>query len=109
MPSATFSSRSWSRILALKAVIGQKSIQELSQYHKRLAEMYPKEYFGAYRELIYPYAECRMGRDHYREVASILKDMKAIAGFEAEAQEILERLRKENKRKPAFIDELKKL
>jgi hypothetical protein len=94
---------------ALKAVIGQKSIQELSQYHKRLAEMYPKEYFGAYRELIYPYAECRMGRDHYREVASILKDMKAIAGFEAEAQEILERLRKENKRKPAFIDELKKL
>ena len=94
---------------ALKAVIGQKSIQELSQYHKRLAEMYPKEYFGAYRELIYPYAECRMGRDHYREVASILKDMKAIAGFEAEAQEILERLRMENKRKPAFIDELKKL
>jgi hypothetical protein len=94
---------------ALKAVIGQKSIPELSQYHKRLAEMYPKEYFGAYRELISPYAECRMGRDHYREVASILKDMKAIAGFEAEAQEILERLRKENKRKPAFIDELKKL
>ena len=71
--------------------------------------MYPKEYFEAYKELIFPFAECRMGREHYREVVSHLKDMKAIEGFESDVQQIVERLRRENKRKPAFIDELKAL
>jgi len=50
-----------------------------------------------------------MGREHYRDVASILKDMRGIKGFESDVQEIVERLRRENKRKPAFIDELKEL
>jgi hypothetical protein len=50
-----------------------------------------------------------MGREHYQDVASILKDMKGIKGFESEVKEIIERLRRENKRKPAFIDELKAL
>jgi hypothetical protein len=35
--------------------------------------------------------------------------MVGIKGFESEAEEIIERLRMENKRKPAFIDELKGL
>ncbi len=94
---------------AVEVVITQKSIRCLSQYHRKLANMYPKEYFNAYRELIYPFAESRMGRDHYREVASVLKNIKAIPGFEAESREILERLLRDNRRKPAFIDELKKL
>ena len=94
---------------ALEEVMAQKSIRSLRGYHKKLANMYPKEYFGAYKELIYPFAECRMGREHYQDVASILKDMKGIKGFESEVKEIIERLRRENKRKPAFIDELKAL
>jgi hypothetical protein len=60
-------------------------------------------------ELIYPFAESRMGRDHYREVVSHLNVMAGIAGFESEMQQIIERLRIENKRKPAFIDEMKAL
>ncbi len=94
---------------ALEEVMAQKSIHRLRDYHKKLANMYPKEYFEAYKELIYPFAECRMGREHYRDVTSILKDMKGIKGFESDVQEIVERLRRENKRKPAFIDELKAL
>ena len=93
----------------LREVMAQKSVSQLERYHKKLANLYPKEYFGAYKELIYPFAECRMGREHYREVASILKDMKGIKGFESDVQQIVERLRNENKRKPAFIDELKEL
>jgi hypothetical protein len=94
---------------AVGVVLAQKNIYSLMDYHKNLANMYPKEYFRAYEELIYPFAECRMGREHYRDVASILKDMKGIKGFESDVQEIVERLRRENKRKPAFIDELKAL
>jgi len=94
---------------ALRVVIAKKSIEELRAYHRELADLYPKEYFGAYRELIYPFAGSHMGREHYRDVASVLKKMKKIAGSEAEFQEILARLLAENKRKPAFIDELKKM
>jgi hypothetical protein len=94
---------------AIGEVMAQKSIHSLRGYHKKLANMYPKKYFVAYKELIYPFAECRMGREHYREVVSILKDMKGIKGFEYDVREIVERLRRENKRKPAFIDELKGL
>ncbi|VVB64980.1 Uncharacterised protein [uncultured archaeon] len=92
--------------LALREVMAQKSIQSLRTYHRRLADLYPKEYFCAYKELIVPYAESRMGREHYRDVASILKEMKGIKGFESEVREIVEQLRRDNKRKPAFIDEL---
>jgi len=35
--------------------------------------------------------------------------MKGIKDFESEVQEIVERLRRGNKRKPTFIDELKTL
>lgn len=42
-------------------------------------------------------------------MASILKDMKGIKGFESGVKEIVERLKRENKRKLAFIDELKAL
>ncbi len=94
---------------ALREVMAQKSIQSLRTYHRRLADLYPKDYFGAYKEQIVPYAECRTGREHYRDVASILKDMKGIKGFESEVREIVEQLRRDNKRKPAFIDELKAL
>jgi predicted secreted protein len=94
---------------AIREVTAQKSISSLRAYHKNLANLYPKEYFEAYKDLIFPFAQCRMGRDHYREVVSHLKDMKAIEGFESEVQQIVERLRSENKRKPAFIDELKVL
>lgn len=94
---------------AMRLVTAEKSLSTLRAYHKKLANLYAKEYFAAYAELIFPFAECRMGRDHYREVVSILMAMKAIEGFESEVQQIVERLRSENKRKPAFIDELKAL
>jgi len=94
---------------AMRLVMAEKSLSTLRAYHKKLASLYAREYFAAYAELIFPFAECRMGRDHYHEVVSILMAMKAIEGFESETQQIVERLRSENKRKPAFIDELKAL
>lgn len=94
---------------ALEEVMAQKSIHSLRAYHGKLANLYPMQYFAAYKELIHPYAESRLGREHYRDVVAILKNMVGIKGFESEAEEIIERLRMENKRKPAFIDELKGL
>jgi hypothetical protein len=94
---------------AVREVLAQRNIHSLRAYHKELANLYPKDYFTAYKELIFPFAECRMGREHYQDVATILMDMKGIEDFQSEVLKIVERLRRENKRKPAFIDELKAL
>jgi uncharacterized Zn finger protein len=94
---------------ALGEVLAKKNISTLSMYQNKLAHLYPEQYFNAYRELIFPFAEEEMGRRHYKEVVSYLKSMREIEGFEGAVQEIVERLREENKRKPAFIDEMKNL
>jgi uncharacterized Zn finger protein len=94
---------------ALSEVLAQKSFRTLSRYQNKLAHLYPAQYFNAYRELIFPFAEKEMGRRHYQEAVSYLKRMKEIKGFEGAVHEIVERLREENKRKPAFIDEMKEL
>ncbi len=94
---------------ALHGVLAQKSIYTLGGYHNQLAHLYPEQYFNAYRELIFPFAEGETGRRHYKEVVSYLKRMKEIEGFRGEVREIVERLREEYKRKLAFIDEMKEL
>ena len=94
---------------ALGEVLAQKSIRTLSRYQNKLAHLYPEQYFNAYQGLIFPFAEKEMGRRHYQEAVSYLKRMKEIEGFKGEVQEIVERLREENKKKPAFIDEMKEL
>lgn len=94
---------------ALRDVLSLKNIYTLGEYQGELASRYPEQYFNAYRELIFPFANRSMGRRHYQDVVSYLRRMKDIKGFEGDVQEIVERLRKENKRKPAFIDEIKNL
>ena len=91
---------------ALRAVLAAKSLAVLRSYQSQLADRFPKDYFNAYRELIIPFASSRTGRSHYQEVVRILQKMKEIEGFGLELQEIVERLRRENSRKPAFIDEM---
>jgi hypothetical protein len=50
-----------------------------------------------------------MGRKHYPEVVFYLKQMKNMEGYEWSVFEIVGQLRREHKRKPAFIDEMKEL
>ena len=94
---------------ALKEVLARKSLHTLSRYYKPLAEKYPSDYFNAYKELLFAHADARMGRDHYREVASELKKMKAVKGFEKEFEEYIKMLRERYAKRPAFIDEMKQL
>lgn len=94
---------------ALREVLSRKSVRSLSRYYKYLAERYPKEYYTAYKELLLPYADARTGRDHYHEVASELKKMKAIKGFEKEFAGYINIFRERYARKPAFLDEMRRL
>jgi len=94
---------------ALKEVLRSESLEMLGQYHKQLSARYPSEYFEAYKQLIVPLVDSRMGRDHYRDVVRQLKRMKEIRGFESEFNQLKRFIKEKHARKPAFQDELKKL
>ncbi|MDG7037884.1 MAG: SWIM zinc finger family protein [Nitrososphaerota archaeon] len=94
---------------ALELVLSSKSLGTLDRYYGQLSERYPREYFHAYEELVPRYAEGGMGRDHYRQIVRELKMMKGIKGFKAEFDLLLRRLRERHARKPAFLDELRRL
>jgi hypothetical protein len=94
---------------ALKEILATRSLSTLSLYQRDLSFLYPEQYFNAYRDLIIPFAEMGMGRKHYQEVVSYLKRMKSIEGYEGAVSEIVGRLRIDQRKKPAFIDEMKEL
>jgi hypothetical protein len=93
--------------VALKRVLESRSLSLLAKYHKDLSGRYPNEYFQAYHDLIHSFAGKDTGRRHYQEVVSYLRKMGEIRGFESEFAEFIGRLRQENRRRPAFIDEMR--
>ena len=92
---------------ALQHVLAQKNLHTLAWYHKELSGRYPEKYFNAYRELIIPFADSKMGRPHYREIARYLKQMKQIKGFGNELSELVDLLKERYTKRPAFLDEVK--
>ncbi len=94
---------------ALKEVLARKNLYTLSKYYKQLAERYPKDYFNVYKDLLLPYADSRMGRDHYHRVVSELRKMKGIKDFEKEFEEYIEMLRAKYAKRTAFLEEMKRL
>lgn len=94
---------------ALKEVVKARSVRTLSKYYRQLAERYPADYFRAYKELISSDLDRGTGRDYYREIASHLRKMKDIKGFEGEFAEFIRILREKFPRRRAFLDEIKRL
>jgi hypothetical protein len=94
---------------ALVEVLARHNLNALRLYHNDLASRYPEQYFNVYRELIIPFANKGMGRKHYQEVVSYLKQMKSMDGYKGAVSEIVGLLRIEHKKKPAFMDEMKGL
>lgn len=92
---------------ALERVLQSGSLLTLKMFHKDLAVRFPEMYFKAYKELIIPFADSRMERAHYREVAWYFKLMKRIKGFEEEFRELVGLLKAKYKNRPAFLDEIR--
>ncbi|MCK4224923.1 MAG: SWIM zinc finger family protein [candidate division Zixibacteria bacterium] len=94
---------------ALEQVLAQKNLYTLAHYHKDLSGRYPEKYFNAYKELITPFADSKMGRPHYREIARYLRQMKQIKGFENERKKLVNLLKERYIKRPAFLDEVKRV
>lgn len=93
---------------ALRAVINTNSLDVLNSYHGVLSDKYPEQYHNAYQELILQDAERSMGRSHYRKIAAYLKRMKSIKGFKSEFEDFIKLIREKYRKRPAFLDEIKK-
>lgn len=91
---------------ALKHVLTRRNLFALSMYHKDLSERFPKRYFDAYKELLIPSTDSKMGRTHYREIVKYLKQMKRIKGFEEEFRKLVKLLKTKYANRPAFLDEI---
>ncbi|MDI6704596.1 MAG: SWIM zinc finger family protein [bacterium] len=94
---------------ALEHVLARRDLYTLSSYHKDLSIRYPERYFNAYRELIIPFAESKMGRPHYQEIVRYLNRMKQIPGFGNEFRKVVTLLKERYSNRPAFFDEVRKV
>jgi len=94
---------------AIRRTLEARSLCLLNENRSELKDRYPAEYFNAYRELIVSIASKATTRKHYQNVASNLRSMSEVPGFEDEFKEFVQGLRVEYRRRPAFIDEMKDL
>ncbi|MCL2009528.1 MAG: hypothetical protein FWG71_03140 [Synergistaceae bacterium] len=85
----------------------KKHAEQICRYGELLAEKYPIDTCAIFTEQINKEAESAYGRDSYREVCSRVTCF-AKAGYKAEAAKMVSDFKLKYKRKPAFVDELKK-
>lgn len=86
----------------------RKNPENIEKYANMIAEKFKDEVIEIYKTYIELKADNASDRGKYKEVCSIIKRYKKIAGSKNQ-QELIEKLNSLYKRRPAFIDELSKL
>ncbi|MBI5408500.1 MAG: hypothetical protein HZA14_03950 [Nitrospirae bacterium] len=79
------------------------------QIVKKIRDRYPDECIELYKKKINKFLEEVKSREAYRQVAYWLKLMKDIPGSQDKFLKHVEHLREKYRRRPAFIDEIKRL
>jgi hypothetical protein len=93
------------RECAFELVVERADLDWLKRYRDSVADIDPERYFEAYREQLVPFAANDTGREHYREIAAHLDELRAL-GFDERFEEFLAFLKEEHSNRPAFLDEL---
>lgn len=88
--------------------IVRKEPDTLSKYIKLLMNTYGDEVLVLYRNNIEKRAEKACARNRYRDVCYMITDYRRYEN-EKSVKILIEKLKKEHKRRPAFIDELSKI
>ncbi len=92
---------------ALETLLKQSWTEPLAKYLKTLGDVNPGLYFEAFRKAIEPRTKDASSRGHYRNVAAWLKKMKTLKGQERKFRDFLDEIKRNNTRRPAFLEELK--
>ena len=82
--------------------------EQVYSYGKTLAIEYPADVCAIFISQINSEAESAHKRGQYRDVSYHIA-MFSKAGYKAEAMELVKELKEKNSRKPAFVDELRKI
>ena len=88
--------------------IVRKEPDTLSKYIKMLMNTYGDEVLVLYRNNIENRAEKACDRNMYRDVCNMITDYRRYENKKS-VKMLIEKLKKEHKRRPAFIDELRKI
>ncbi len=94
---------------ALEVLLKNAWAEPLAEYQKALGDVNPPAYFEAFKKAVLPQTKNASSRGHYQRVAALLKSMKKLKGMEKEFQKFTEEIRLNNARRPAFLEELKRI
>ncbi len=100
--------------LMKEAFLKLTEIDRTELYNKHLeilSPLFPDEYFDHYKNSIIRYLKESMypNRKLYRSTLMKIRNLSIIKGAEGRYTELLEQLKEENKIRPAFLDEMKKI
>ena len=84
-------------------------LELIQKYGLKLPSSYAPSLLAAFSIDIRDYAERNMGRDHYMRIAEMLHFMKRFKGGETIVGDLVKEFRERYKRRPAMMDELRRL
>lgn len=90
-------------------VVKSGSIYYVNEYEKDLKSIYPEELFAVYTKIVKGMAENTSDRKYYRKIVRILNRMVAYPDGSKKTSEIVQDMKKEYAKRPAMMDELKKV
>lgn len=93
----------------LELVLESPGIYTLQKYADYLKKDYPEQILQKYEKEVIQIAAYAADRSKYRELVRILRDMRKLDGGKKAVEEIAQKWRLQYKRRPAMMDELKKL
>lgn len=95
----------WAEVL--KLLQGSPTYDRIEQLHLHLASLYPAEMLALYVPILTHWSQQVSTRPEYKELAMAIKKVKKeIAGSDVKMDELVNTLRANNPRKPAFLEEL---
>ena len=83
------------------------SYGSMKNYKSYLMPHYTERILEFYRSKIEIYAENNIGRDHYKTVVSVLKEMQTYRGGKKMVEILLADFKQKYARRPAMMDELR--
>lgn len=84
------------------------NLNSISEYEKYLSKDYSNELSDLYVEAINQYLEDNVGRKYYKIACKFIRRIKKLGNNE-KARELIEKLRKDYKKRPALLEELNKV
>ncbi|HLS34994.1 MAG TPA: SWIM zinc finger family protein [Bacillota bacterium] len=93
----------------IEVVMDSYDLSMVREHEDVLKDFYPEKLLEKYEKTVRKMATLALGRQHYRKIVSILRDMEKYSGGRIKISKIITDWRKKYTNRPAMMDELNKL